>query len=69
MNMKDVSRVNRVSRDICDVCGHFWSNPKSKKDSCCICGVGSRIKMNSELDVRSGLRKGVSKCKTDGTDL
>jgi hypothetical protein len=49
-----------INRDICDVCGHYWSNPKSKKDSCSICGVGSCIKMNSKLDVRVGLRKGVS---------
>lgn len=41
---------------ICDVCGHYWNPCPSDKTTCCICGVGGKILMGSDLDWRRKLR-------------
>ena len=42
--------------DICDVCGHYWTPSIYEPDTCIICGSGSCIKLNSELDYRKSKR-------------
>ena len=42
----------KINNEICDYCGHFWSCTKSAPNSCSICGLGSRVKIGSEMDFR-----------------
>lgn len=46
-----------MKKDICDFCGSYWNPSSEDKETCGLCGAGSKIKMGSDLDVRKDLRK------------